>query len=107
MSRRVPCLLAPALVLLLSTSALSRIWAVQPDGAGDAPTIRAAIDSVSGGDFIELADGTYTGEGNRDLNNHEKSIFIRSASGNPAACIIDCEGSESDPHTGISFWGGG
>ncbi|MFH1279239.1 MAG: hypothetical protein ABIK65_12770 [Candidatus Eisenbacteria bacterium] len=101
-------LLGPALVLLFSSTALPRTWVVRPDGTGDAPTIAAAIDSVnSGDDVIELMDGTFTGEGNRDLTNGEKTIVIRSASGNPAACVIDCEGSETDPHEFIAFWGGG
>lgn len=85
----------------------ARTWLVRPDGSGDAPTIQAAIDSVSGADLIELADGLFTGEGNRDLSNMEKGIAIRSLSGDPALCIIDCEGTADEPHYGIRFYGGG
>lgn len=107
MSRRFSCLVAPVLILLLSTTAGARSWVVHPDGGGDAPTIDAAIDSVSGTDIIELIDGTYTGDGNRDLHNNEKAIVIRSISGDPTACIIDCQGSENDQHRFIAFYGGG
>lgn len=108
MFRPLPCLLVLVLFLLLPSSASPRVWLVRPDGSGDAPTIAAAIDSVnSGDDVIELADGTYTGDGNRDLTNMEKTIVIRSANGDPAACIIDCQGSETDLHEFIAFWGGG
>ncbi len=107
MSQRFPCLAVPALILLFSTTADSRTWVVHPDGSGDAPTIQAAIDSVSDTDIIELVDGTYTGDGNRDLSNDEKAIVIRSISGDPIACIIDCQGSVNDPHSGILFYGGG
>jgi len=54
-------------------------------------TIQAAIDAAADSDVVELADGTYTGPGNRDLNLHGKAITVRSASGEPALCIIDCQ----------------
>lgn len=56
---------------------------------GQFPTIQAAIDAAGSGDIVELADGTYRGEGNVNL---DRSGRIRSASGDPARCIIDCEG---------------
>jgi hypothetical protein len=34
---------------------------------------------------------------------HGKAITVRSQSGDPRACIIDCEGSEADPHRGFYF----
>ncbi len=102
-------LLFSCTIPLMSTpaDALAKSWLVRPDGGGDAPTIAAAIDSVTGNDIIELADGLYTGEGNRDLNNMEKAIVIRSVSGDPLNCVIDCEGSADSPHFGIRFYGGG
>lgn len=49
------------LALQLSTSpAVARIWRVTPDGSGDAPTIRAAVDSADAGDTVLLAAGTYS-----------------------------------------------
>jgi hypothetical protein len=93
--------------LLVPVGVDARTWVVHPDGSGDASTIMAAIDSVTGNDVIELVDGTYTGPGNRDLDNQEKEIFIYSQSGDPTLCVIDCQGSADDPHTGIAFLGGG
>lgn len=65
---------------------------VHPDGSGDFPTIQAAIDGVGGGETVELTDGVYSGDGNRNLDFHGKSITVRSDEGNPETCIIDCEG---------------
>jgi len=76
------------------------------DGSGDFTTIQEAIDIASDGDVIELADGMYTGDGNRDLDYLGKAITIRSASGNPSACEIDCEGSSGDRHRGVWFQSG-
>ncbi|MCK4872286.1 MAG: right-handed parallel beta-helix repeat-containing protein [Phycisphaerales bacterium] len=55
------------------------------------PTIQAAIDASTAGDIIEIADGTYTGEGNRELDFGGRAVTVRSASGDPNLCIIDCE----------------
>jgi hypothetical protein len=66
-------------------------YVVDPAGTGDFPTIQAAIDVVVDGDMIELTDGIFTGSGNRDLSYLGKAITIRSQSGDPATCHIDCE----------------
>jgi predicted outer membrane repeat protein len=81
-------------------------WHVTPDGTGDAPTIQAAVDSSTTGDIIELADGTFTGEGNRDLDCQGKAVTIRSQSDDFRTCILDCEGSASTPHRGFVFTNG-
>ncbi len=107
MSGRILVFSALALLALQGPAARATTWFVTPDGSGDAPTIQAAIDSASSGDVIELADGVYTGYGNRDLSNMEKRILLKSASGNPEACIIDLQGSPTDPHWGISIFEGG
>lgn len=65
---------------------------VCPDGSGDFPTIQAAIDAASDGDVVELSDGTFTGDGNRAIDCMGRAIEVCSESGDPAACIIDCEG---------------
>jgi hypothetical protein len=53
------------------------------------PTIAAAV--TADGDTIILADGTFTGAGNYDVDFGGKSLTVKSASDDPAACIIDCQ----------------
>jgi hypothetical protein len=57
----------------------------------DQPTIQAAIDAVVDGDTVLVADGVWTGPGNRDLDFAGKSVTVGSLNG-PVDCIIDCEG---------------
>jgi hypothetical protein len=54
------------------------------------PTIQAGIDAASDGDTVMVADGTYTGDGNRDIDFLGKAIVVMSENG-PENCIIDCE----------------
>lgn len=81
-------------------------FVVDPDGSGDYPTIQAAVDDLWNGCVIELTDGIFTGEGNRDIDLLGKSITIRSQSGNPLECIMDCEGTSADPHRGFVYHSG-
>ncbi|MEW6104474.1 MAG: hypothetical protein AB1630_11795, partial [bacterium] len=53
-------------------------------------TIAAAIDAATTGDTVWVADGTYTGTGNKNLTWSGKDITVRSENG-PEKCIIDCE----------------
>jgi hypothetical protein len=70
---------------------------------GPKATIQAGIDAAVDGSDVVIADGTYSGDGNRDLSFNGKAITVRSASGDPTLCIIDCEGSSGDPHRGFYF----
>ncbi len=95
---------ACAAVLVLGSSACAETYLVDPDSTiGDFPNIQAAVDSVADGDVIELADGVFQGPGNRDMRYLGKHVTIRSRSGDPALCIIDCQGSEVDPHRAFTF----
>jgi pectin methylesterase-like acyl-CoA thioesterase len=73
-------------VILLLTIALlahgpspsgASVYVVRPDGSGDFPTIQAAIDAAIDGDTVELADGTFRGDGNRDPDYLGKAITVR------------------------------
>lgn len=55
------------------------------------PTIQAGVDAAVTRDTILLADGTYTGDGNRDVTITDKRLVIRSEHG-PTTTVIDCEG---------------
>jgi hypothetical protein len=63
------------------------------DGSADHPfdAIQEAIDTAVDADTVLVLDGTYTGEGNRDLNFRGRLITVRSENG-PGNCTIDCEG---------------
>ncbi len=95
-------------ILLAANAASGETFVVRPDGTGDFPTIQAALAAAPWGSVIELAAGTYTGPGNRDLHFHGKPITIRPQDDQAGACILDCQGSAVDPHRGFIFdWGEG
>ncbi|HUS72104.1 MAG TPA: right-handed parallel beta-helix repeat-containing protein [Sedimentisphaerales bacterium] len=60
-------------------------------------TIQKGIDTALNGDTVLVADGTYTGDGNRDIDFKGKAITVRSENG-PQTCIIDCQGEAYDHH---------
>ena len=96
-------LLLSLLSCCLAGSSSGTTYLVRPDGTGDYPTIQAAVTAAHAGDIIELADGTFTGNGNRDVSYLGKGITIRSRSGDPTRCVIDCEGSAQGSHRGFLF----
>jgi parallel beta-helix repeat protein len=65
-------------------------------------TIQAAIDAANDYDVVLVADGIYTGDGNRDIDFLGKAIKVQSENG-PQNCIIDCNGTQAEPHCGFYF----
>ena len=90
------------ITMALVTLASGKIIYVDDDGQADFNTIQAAIDDSNDGDTVLVAPGTYTGEGNRDIDFKGKAIAVKSEEG-PQTCIIDCQGAESNPHRGFYF----
>jgi parallel beta-helix repeat protein len=77
------------------------------DGSADHPfdAIQEGINAAVDGDMVLVLDGTYTGDGNRDLDFGGRLITVRSENG-PETCIIDCQANESDAHRGFHFQSG-
>jgi parallel beta-helix repeat protein len=73
--------------LLFSTNAFAATWLVP----GDASTIQAGI-ALAGaaGDTVEVAPGTWSGDGNRNLDFGGKALVLRS-SGGAAVTILDLQ----------------
>lgn len=108
MRRIVPSLAALSLAVAVGCSStdsdedeIGRVIRVP----SDEPTIQAAIDTADGGDMILVADGVYSGHGNRDIDFLGKAIVLKSENG-PALTVIDCAGSSSEHHSGLSFVSG-
>jgi hypothetical protein len=71
-----------------------------PDGPKR--TIQAAINVSGTGDTVQVADGTYSGPGNRDMDFGGRAITVQHV-GDPSLCVIDCGGSAADPHRAFYF----
>ena len=100
-------LVVAAALVLLPGALIAATYRVAPDGSGDFPNIQAAVVSVASGDSILLEDGVYTGPGNRDILFPARDIVLRSGSGEPSLCTLDCEGSSGNPHRAFVMPSGG
>ncbi len=89
------------LLLIFASTLHSRIIHVPSDST----TIQGGINGAVDGDTVLVADGTYTGDGNRDIDFLGKAIVLMSENG-PVNCVIDCQGSASDPHRAFYFHSG-
>jgi len=91
--------------LLLAVPCVARTITVDDDGPADFNNIQAAIDDANDGDAVTVADGSYTGDGNQDVDFKGKAITVRSRNGSQN-CIIDCNGTDADRHRGFVFHSG-
>jgi hypothetical protein len=66
-----------------------------PEGDARWTNIQQAIHAAEDGWTIELCDATFAGLGNRNIDFHGKVLTLRSRSGNPENCIINCEGTNA------------
>ena len=82
----VKALLSILGILALTTSALALVIHVP----GEYATIQEGIDASITGDTVLVADGTYSGSGNADLNFGGRDIVLMSENG-PHFTIIDCQ----------------
>lgn len=73
-------------------------------------SIQGAIDASLNGDTIIVKPGTYTGDGNRDIDFSGKAIILRSEDPNDPnivnTTIIDCESTSLERHSGFIFESG-
>ncbi|MGB2806145.1 MAG: hypothetical protein WBC22_00265 [Sedimentisphaerales bacterium] len=100
------CLIISIFLLVIAyTAAAGRTIYVDYDGSADFNNIQAAIDDSNDGDTIIVADGTYTGNGNRDIDFLGKAITLRSTNG-PENCVIDINGTLFEYHRGFYFHSG-
>ncbi len=97
--RRLPVLL---LFLLAVPSARAATLNVP---SASYPTIQAGITAAQPGDMVLVADGTYTGPGNVDLDFGGKAITVVSVNG-AGSTVINCQGSSNAPHRAFLFHSG-
>ncbi|MHC4068612.1 MAG: S8 family serine peptidase [Planctomycetota bacterium] len=85
-----------------------RCYSFTTDGPGNIyvpsqyQTIQEGIDRSWDTGIVWVADGTYTGHGNRDIDFKGKPITAKSENG-PENCFIDCNATETEPHRGFDF----
>jgi hypothetical protein len=68
----------------------------------DYPDIQQGIDAASDHDTVLVADGIYTGIGNRDITLGGRQIVVKSVNG-PENTIVDCQGDQWNPRKGFLF----
>ncbi len=84
---RITLCILTLLLIGTGSSVQAAILNVQADGGGTYPDLAAAVWAASNGDTIQLAPGTYTGAGNRDLDISRNLLFTA-----PGGATIDCQG---------------
>jgi hypothetical protein len=85
----------------------ARVITVDDDGPADFNNIQAALNDANDGDTVIVADGIYSGKGNRDINAGPGGVVnveVRSANG-PRSCIIDGQGASFGFHFDRLYYG--
>lgn len=100
--KRVITICSIAAVILTATDLVQAAILNVP---ADYLTIQTAVDHAIDGDEVVVADGIYTGTGNRDIDFLGKAITVCSKNG-PENCIINCQGSIENEHRGFFFHSG-
>lgn len=96
---RLP-VVAIGILFILPTIARSDTLTVALDGTGQFTCIQDAINAAAHtGDTVVVADGTYSGNGNRDLDFNGKNLTVKSLNG-PITTVIDCGGFQSSDGSG-------
>lgn len=90
-----------ALVIAPMIAALSARAAVR-HVPSEYPTIQAGILATDNGDTVLVAPGTYTGQGNRNIQFFGRSILVRSEAGSRMT-VLDIGASKDDPARGFTF----
>ncbi|MBN1295346.1 SUMF1/EgtB/PvdO family nonheme iron enzyme [bacterium] len=88
MNHLIPCL-SVSILICAAVHSVSADTIFVPD---DYATIQGAVDAASSGDTILVADDTYSGAGNRNIEFDGKQLVVASENG-PEGCILDCENS--------------
>ncbi len=81
--RNIACIL----IALVALPCRARIITVDDDAPADFTTIQAAINDANDGDIVVIQPGTYTGDGNRDIDFLGKAVVVTSTDPNDSNTV--------------------
>jgi hypothetical protein len=95
------CLVSLLLLLAPSAWAATRYVATTGTNSGDCTvsaclTVNYAISQADSGDTIQIAAGTYTGAGNRNITPADKSLAFLGVENNPSAVVLDAQDADGN-----------